>query len=142
MRALLLPPIFTLVTACDPNAPPQQSTPTHSAIIDAPLPAAISLVQEANDYHFTDDDGGALYTFDRDSAGESACVGQCATRWLPVPASGDAHQVGDWAPIRRNDGSLQWAYKGKPVYTFTGDTNPGQHNGDGADDGAWHWLNP
>ena len=90
---------------------------------------------------FCDDDGHSLYVYDRDPVGGSVCVGQCASRWPPVAAPQDAHQIGDWTPIRRPDGSLQWAYKGKPVYTFSGDTAAGQTNGAGLG-GVWRLLVP
>ena len=111
------------------------------SIEDAPLPAAISLVKETGSWKFTDDNGQSLYTFDRDSAGHSACDGACATNWPPVTASQDAHRIGDWTPVKRTDGSLQWAYKDKPVYTFSGDKTSGQTNGEGAGS-VWHLLTP
>ena len=110
-------------------------------LLDAPLPAAISLVKENGVLKFCDDDGHSLYVYDRDPAGSSVCVGQCAKKWPPVAAPQDAHQIGDWTPIRRTDGSLQWAYKGKPVYIFSGDTAAGQANGASLG-GVWHLLAP
>jgi predicted lipoprotein with Yx(FWY)xxD motif len=108
---------------------------------DAPVPAAISLVQENGSLNFNDDNGQSLYVSDRDTADHSTCDGQCATMWPPVAAPKDSHQIGDWTPIRRSDNSLQWAYKGKPVYTYKGDTAPGQTKGAGLG-GVWHVLTP
>ncbi|MGO9931936.1 MAG: hypothetical protein ACLPV8_09000 [Steroidobacteraceae bacterium] len=111
------------------------------SLLDAPLPAAISLVQDHGVLKFCDDDGHSLYVYDRDPAGRSVCVGQCTTKFPPVAAPPDAHQIGDWTPIRRPDGSMQWAYKGKPVYRFSGDTEAGQANGAGLG-GVWRLLAP
>ncbi len=108
---------------------------------DAPLPAAISLVQENGGWKFCNDDGRSLYVSDLDPAGRSVCVGQCASQWPPIAAPQDAHQIGDWTPIRRPDGSWQWAYKGKPVYLFSGDTAAGQTHGAGLQ-GVWRLLVP
>lgn len=108
---------------------------------DAPLPAAVSLVEANGGWAFVNDDGLTLYTFDRDSNGVSACEGQCATAWPPLTAAADAHVVGDWTPIRRGDGSMQWAYRGKPIYTFARDGAAGQSNGDGMG-GVWHVVRP
>jgi predicted lipoprotein with Yx(FWY)xxD motif len=108
---------------------------------DAPVPAAISLVLENGVLRFRDDNGFSLYVFDRDPAGSSTCVDQCARDWPPVLAPQEAHPLGDWTPIRRADGTLQWAYKGKPVYTFSGDTAAGQSNGDGSQ-GLWRLIVP
>lgn len=41
--------------------------------------------------------------------------------------------------IKRDDGSMQWAYKGKPLYTFFKDKNPGDRTGDGFKD-VWHTV--
>jgi predicted lipoprotein with Yx(FWY)xxD motif len=40
--------------------------------------------------------------------------------------------------VTRADGSLQWAFAGKPVYTFAKDAE-GVPSGDGMG-GAWHLL--
>ena len=108
---------------------------------DAPVPDAISLVKDNGAWKFCDDDGHSLYVYDRDPAGRSVCAGQCASEWPPVAAPPGAHQIGDWTPIRRTDGSLQWAYKGRPVYTFSGDTAAGQTKGAGQG-GVWRLLAP
>lgn len=72
---------------------------------------------------FVAPDGKPLYTFARDTtAGKSACNGPCATAWPPLAAAADAKDDGDWTVVTRDDGSKQWAYKGKPVYTFARDT--------------------
>ena len=71
---------------------------------------------------FVAPDGKPLYTFARDTtAGKSACNGPCATAWPPLTAAADAKDDGDWTVVTRDDGSKQWAYKGKPLYTFAKD---------------------
>lgn len=68
-------------------------------------------------------DNKPLYTFARDTeAGKSACIDKCAANWPPLAAAADAKTDGDWTVIMRADGSKQWAYKGKPLYTFARDT--------------------
>ena len=83
--------------------------------------------------------GMTLYTFDRDAAGsgKSVCNGQCATLWPPVMAAADAKPEGDYTIVIRDDGSKQWAYKGKPLYLYTPDKNPGDKTGDNFRD-VWH----
>jgi len=51
--------------------------------------------------------GMTLYTFDKDSAGKSACNGPCATNWPPLMAAADAKSSGEWSVITRDDGSKQ-----------------------------------
>src|SRR3954470_486133 len=55
--------------------------------------------------------GMTLYTFDRDTAGKSACNGQCAQNWPPLMAADGGAASGDWSVVTRDDGSKQWAYK-------------------------------
>jgi predicted lipoprotein with Yx(FWY)xxD motif len=80
---------------------------------------------------FVNDEDMTLYTFDRDSGGQSTCNGPCAKTWAPLPARSE-HNLGSWSMIRRDDGSKQWAYRGKPVYTFAQDKAPGDAKGDNA----------
>jgi predicted lipoprotein with Yx(FWY)xxD motif len=81
--------------------------------------------------------GMTLYTFDKDSAGKSACNGGCAANWPPLSASADAKSSGDWSVVTRDDGSKQWAYKGKPLYQWAKDQKAGDKGGDGIG-GVWH----
>jgi hypothetical protein len=48
--------------------------------------------------------------------------------------------TGKLGTIKRSDGSIQATYNGHPLYTFTGDTKPGQASGNGvtASGGLWH----
>jgi predicted lipoprotein with Yx(FWY)xxD motif len=91
---------------------------------------------------FVDAKGMTLYTFDKDTAGKSACNGQCATNWPPLMATSAAAAQGEWTIVKRDDGSSQWAYKGKPLYTWAKDTKPGDTTGDGFLNGAWHIAQP
>ena len=83
--------------------------------------------------------GMTLYVFDKDQAtpGKSVCNGNCATNWPPLTASADAKATGDWSVVTRDDGSKQWAYKGRPVYQWSKDQKAGDRSGDGVG-GAWH----
>ena len=91
----------------------------------------------------TDTKGMTLYTFDKDTApGKSACNGQCATIWPLLPVASDAMAMGPWTIITRDDGKKQWAYKGKPLYTFAQDSKAGDMAGDGKGGGAWHMAKP
>jgi predicted lipoprotein with Yx(FWY)xxD motif len=85
--------------------------------------------------------GMTLYTFDRDTAGKSACNGPCATNWPPLMAKSGDTGSGDWSAVTRDDGSRQWAYKGKPVYYWAKDAKPGDRTGDGVNN-VWHLARP
>ena len=87
--------------------------------------------------------GMTLYTFDKDAAGTgtSVCTGPCAQNWPPLVAKAGTASSGDWAVIARDDGSKQWAYKGKPVYFWAKDQKPGDRTGDGVN-GIWRLAKP
>jgi predicted lipoprotein with Yx(FWY)xxD motif len=91
---------------------------------------------------FVDTKGMTLYTFDKDAGGKSMCNGPCADNWPPLFAGNDAKASGDMTIVARDDGKKMWAYKGKPLYTFKKDSAPGDINGDGFLNGAWHIAKP
>ncbi|WP_348740363.1 COG4315 family predicted lipoprotein [Pseudomonas rhodesiae] len=88
-----------------------------------------------------DHKGMTLYTFDKDADGKSVCNDKCATNWPPLKAESTDTATGDWKVITRDDQTSQWAYKGKPVYTYKDDEKAGDKTGDGKG-GAWHVIKP
>jgi predicted lipoprotein with Yx(FWY)xxD motif len=91
----------------------------------------------------TNDAGMTLYTFDKDpaGAGKSVCNGPCATNWPPLLADADAKASGDYTIVKRDDGRMQWAHKGKPLYLWIKDKQPGERTGDGFNN-VWHVAKP
>lgn len=90
-----------------------------------------------------DSQNRTVYTFDKDVAGsgKSVCNGPCAELWPPVMAPAGAKAEGDYTLVTRDDGKMQWAYKGKPVYLFKNDAAAGDTKGDGFKD-VWHVVKP
>jgi predicted lipoprotein with Yx(FWY)xxD motif len=86
--------------------------------------------------------GFTLYWFAPDTSTTSKCNGQCATFWPPVkgPATAGSGVTGKLATITRADGTVQATYDGHPLYTYKGDTAPGQDKGNNlnASGGLWH----
>lgn len=74
-------------------------------------------------------EGMTLYTHELDPPGRSTCTAECAESWLPAVAPSDAQELGDWSVITRVDGTRQWTYKQKPLYTFVKDVDPGSVHG-------------
>ena len=115
---------------------------TASAAIDinAPYPAEVSLTDEGDKglVFRRCPNNARLYVSDAELNGHPACNGACERDWLPVRAPNGAQTLGEWTPVRRDDGSLQWAYRGRPVYSLIQDL-PYAPKGDGRD-GAWHLL--
>ncbi len=87
--------------------------------------------------------GMTLYTFDKDAAGsgKSACNGDCAVKWPPLTAGASERGSGDFTVITRDDGSKQWAYKGRPLYQWIKDQKPGDMTGDGVNN-IWRVARP
>lgn len=81
--------------------------------------------------------GATVYTSDRDQAGKSNCYGDCALKWPPVIANTTALPYGRMSLAARQDGQRQWAYDGKPLYTYTEDATYGDVKGENADS-IWH----
>ena len=109
----------------------------------AQTPAAPATVAEtAKGKALVDAKGMTLYTFDKDSAGKSACNGPCATNWPPLMAAGNVSGSGNWSVVTRDDGTKQWAYAGKPLYTWVKDSKAGDVTGDGFNNNVWHVAHP
>ncbi|MEN9810678.1 MAG: hypothetical protein RLZZ488_2245 [Pseudomonadota bacterium] len=86
-----------------------------------------------------DSKGMTLYTFDKDTAdsGKSVCNDGCIQAWPALTATADAKETGDFKVITRDDGSKQWAHKGKPLYYWVNDKKAGDTTGDKFN-GVWH----
>ncbi len=91
----------------------------------------------------TSQQGMTLYVFDKDVAnsGKSACNGPCATNWPPLMAAEGALPSGEYSIVVRDDGSRQWAVKGKPLYLWIKDQKPGDTTGDGVNQ-IWRVAKP
>ena len=83
-----------------------------------------------------------LYTFDQDMSRKSMCNGPCAANWPALTTAPGSAASGDWTTVTRDDGTMQWVYKGTLLYTFAKDIKPGDTMGDGFLNGAWHIAKP
>jgi predicted lipoprotein with Yx(FWY)xxD motif len=86
--------------------------------------------------------GFTLYWFAPDTPITSRCYGSCAVYWPPVTGtiatgSGLPGQAG---LIARAGGPGQLTYDGHPLYTYIGDSAPGQARGNNLtlNGGLWH----
>ena len=90
----------------------------------------------------TNADGLTLYWFAPVTSTSSACTGSCAVYWPPVsgaPAAGPG-VTGRLGAIKRPGGGLQATYDGHPLYTYIGDSHPGQANGNDLDLNGGYWY--
>lgn len=90
----------------------------------------------------TNASGYTLYTFAPDTSTTSKCTGSCATYWPPVKGPGTAGSgvSGTVGTITRSDGTTQVTYDGHPLYTYVGDTAPGQNKGNGQNLSGGKWY--
>jgi len=92
----------------------------------------------------TNSKGMTLYWFVPDTSTASKCTGSCATYWPPVTGTVTAGSgvTGTLGTITRPDGTTQATYDGHPLYTYVGDTAPGQAKGNGKNlsGGVWYEM--
>lgn len=99
-----------------------------------PTPEWITLVGSDGGALYGDPDGMTLYTLLEDGnateeayAGGNHCDRACLSKyWNPVAAPSKVTPIGRWSVIENEDQTLQWAYRGRPVYTSKLETQPGQ----------------
>lgn len=87
-------------------------------------------------------EGLTLYHNTQETGGKIVCTGSCASTWPPVLVSGSLPAVpsgvsGSFGTVVRPDGSKQLTFDGQPLYTYAGDSGPGQANGQGLE-GIWY----
>ena len=112
---------------------PKHPAPVLTLSAGAPTPAAVPAapvagerlpkgVQRQADGGLADAKGLPLYTFNYDTmVGMSHCEDDCAKMWPPLIAAKDARPLPGWTLVRRMNGTLQWALRDKPLYTFSED---------------------
>ena len=129
-------------SAATASTAPATSSSGHAATVGVAANGTLGQI-------LVDSQGRTLYLFEADSGMTSACTGACAATWPPLRASGKptagagiaASKLGTSA---RSDGKPQVTYNGHPLYTYTGDQNPGDANGEGVNafGAAWYALSP
>src|SRR4051794_9762657 len=88
----------------------------------------------------TNSKGFTLYDLSVEKKNHFICTGSCNSTWHPLhPRKGKSPSgVGHLSVLKRPDGTKQIAYKGHPLYTFSGDTKKGDVKGQGfMDVGTW-----
>jgi len=93
----------------------------------------------------TDSSGKSLYMFASDTATKSSCNSVCVRYWPPLTTTGTPEAMsganGKLATLTGTNGVKQVSYAGHPLYYYSGDSAPGQTNGQGSSNfGAKWWL--
>jgi predicted lipoprotein with Yx(FWY)xxD motif len=149
LRMLLALPVVAaaaaVVAACSSSGTPAGSSSSGSGSSSPAAATAGSLktAKVGGATVLTNAAGFTLYSFAPDTPAKSNCNGTCAQNWPPVNGPATASGVtGTFGTITRSDGATQATFDGHPLYTFAGDTAPGQNKGNGlnAAGGLWHEI--
>jgi predicted lipoprotein with Yx(FWY)xxD motif len=128
-----------MIAACGSSTPSASSAPAGTTGSGG---SALKTTTIGGVAVLTNAQGFTLYWFAPDTSTTSNCNGSCATFWPPVkgPATAGTGVTGKLGTITRADGSTQATYDGHPLYTYKGDTAPGQATGNNLNlsGGVWH----
>lgn len=124
-------------------------SPSGSVPVPAATGDAVSAQTTALGTILVDDQGRTIYQFANDKNNRSTCAATCAVNWHYVPApdslpTSSPGVTGKVGSTTRDDGHRQLTVAGHPLYTFVGDSTPGQTNGQGInlDGGVWFVVSP
>ncbi|HLI07956.1 MAG TPA: hypothetical protein VKV40_15415 [Ktedonobacteraceae bacterium] len=121
---------------------PTSTSPSSNALIET----ASATVKGKAETILTDAQGKTLYYFTPDTATTSACTGSCAQTWPPLLMTGSgsptsAASLPGSLSVQTTANGSQVEYNGHMLYTYAGDSAPGQTNGEGLF-GKWFVATP
>ena len=134
-----------MIAACGSSASTSSSPPAAAGSgTQAASGSALKTTTMGGVAVLTNAQGFTLYWFAPDTPSRSNCYGICAGYWPPVtgtPMAGPG-LPGKLGTIKRSDGTAQATYNGHPLYTYVGDTAPGQAFGNNLNlnGGLWHEI--
>jgi predicted lipoprotein with Yx(FWY)xxD motif len=140
-----------VLAACGGSSYGGNSSPTTSTKASAPAATSstasvVGAKSSSLGTFLVDAKGQTLYLWDADHGAMSTCNGECATDWPPLttksaPKAGAGVKASLLGTSKRADGTQEVTYAGHPLYTFAGDTGPGQTTGQGSGAfGAPWWV--
>jgi predicted lipoprotein with Yx(FWY)xxD motif len=151
-------PSATPPTAASPTATPSattSATATPTATVSATATPTVSPTARASGTTIktsqtglgtilVDGKGMTVYLFEKDTGTTSTCYGACAGIWPPVltngaPVAGSGADASLLGTTKRTNGTVQVTYDGHPLYYYSGDSKPGQTNGQGLDEFGAKW---
>ena len=116
-----------------PATPPPTTDGNGSSAVIHTAPVT---VKGQSEMVLTNAQGMTLYYFTPDSATQSACTGGCAQAWPPLLFAGSGGPTSSTSPSGKLSAQMdangnQVEYNGHLLYAYSGDTAPGQTNGEG-----------
>jgi predicted lipoprotein with Yx(FWY)xxD motif len=166
--ALVVAPLVVLLAACGSNTSgsgtSQNTTPTASgsgysggryggggttptaSSSGTLVKTATATVKGTSQTILTNAQGMTLYYRTSDVPPSTVCSGGCASAWPPLVVSGSgaptsAASLSGKLTVVADANGKQVEYNGHPLYTYSGDTGPGQTTGEGVA-GVWHVCTP
>jgi predicted lipoprotein with Yx(FWY)xxD motif len=140
--ALAAATTLTLLAACGGGGDDEAAPPAEESAA-APAEAGSTVAARAGESSLGEilvgENGMTLYGFTNDTDGTSTCSGTCAEAWPPVVVGpdwtvGPGLDTGIFSTIPRDDGTQQLVAGRWPLYYYSGDSAPGDVNGQGAGD--------
>ena len=134
------------VAACASSTSSTSSTTTSQGTAPAAGSSGTTLMERTigGTQVVTNSAGMTLYWFAPDTSTTSKCTGSCSAYWPPLkgPATAGSGVTGTLGVITRPDGTMQATYDGHPLYTYVGDTAPGENKGNGTNlsGGLWYEM--
>ena len=121
------------------------TTPTASSSGEL-IQTAMATVNGKSETILTNAQGRTLYYRTTDMPPTTVCSGGCASVWPPLLVSGSSTPTSTTSlsgklSVQADANGNQVEYNGHPLYTFSGDTAPGQTTGEGFG-GIWHVCTP
>lgn len=114
------------------NSTANASSHGNALVMSGPLNGQVFIM---NEKHMS------LYFYSKDTNGVSKCNGSCAKAWSPALMPAGTQMPESYSLIRRDDGAMQIAFKGRPLYLYAKDRKIGDIKGDGAQ-GLWVLARP
>lgn len=137
-----------LAAACQqqPTTVEEATSPDVVSPSPPPVEATVQVVDSSRGRILADAGGRTVYVFMNDTEGTSICYDACEQRWPPLvvtgePQAGEGVQADLLTTSARRDGSTQVVYNGHPLYNYSGDSAPGDTNGQGFGD-VWFVVSP
>lgn len=101
------------------------------------LPPGFAVTSTTLGRLLTTDRNFSVYSYDKDTPDESMCQDACTRNREPIlaPQLAQPPEGGAWSLVERAPGVTQWAFRGKPLYTYALD--PDQWSFAGGDVPGW-----
>ncbi len=85
------------------------------------VPSEFKVISSSTGRLLVNKDEFSVYAWDGDEPNKSNCLTECLKEWTPVIAPSIAVSRGEWTVVKQPSGVKQWAFNGRPLYTYNND---------------------